>query len=110
MYFFILFVFVLLLNGLDSSTSLIKPLIINKFNFANIRGQKDYQLMTEPEFIELLKQFNIKKQMRLKQEKENKIYRENLASRIKSSVLRDFHTFRYLHSMNPKTSSWNQRL
>ena len=44
---------------------------------------------------ELLKEEEYKKQARLKQDKEEQVYRKYLASRIQSSIARDFLTMRF---------------
>jgi hypothetical protein len=47
------------------------------------------------EVLELRKKLLQQKQQKLKQENENNIYRQFLASRIKSSIIRDFLIMRY---------------
>ena len=78
-----------------SSTSIRTP-FLNKFNFYDRRNS---------EFIEFLrglkaavlekkkKEAEAKRQLQL--ERENEIYREHLAKKIQSSILRDFITLRY---------------
>ena len=63
-------------------------LLSQRFNF-NIKT------ISNEEIFELFKTNEYEKRLRLKQEKENKIYRQHLASRIKGSILRDFLTMRY---------------
>ena len=97
MNFFQFFICALFLNEFNSEISNKSPQIINKFNFFNKGGPRETHLMNEREFIALMRQMEKENVMKLKQEKQNRIYRENLVSRIKSSILRDFHTLRFFH-------------
>ena len=100
MSFFKISLLALLLNCLVSnSTSSKNPLIINKFNFGEIRDPKMVHSIRQREIFAFIKQMERENQERLKQEKQNKIYRENLSSRVKSSIINDFLTTRYLHNI-----------
>jgi hypothetical protein len=100
MSFFKISLLSLFLNFVISASTISKnPLIINKFNFGEIRDPKMVHAMREREIFAFVRQLEKENQKRLKQEKEIKIYRENLASRVKSSIIKDFLTTRYLNNI-----------
>jgi len=63
-------------------------LLSQRFNFK-------FKAISNEEIFELIKTNEYEKRLRLKQEKESKIYSQHLASRIRGSILRDFLTMRY---------------
>ena len=63
---------------------------INRYNYGQPRQ------MTIDEMIEFLKEEDKQRKLRVKEEKERRIYKHYLANRIKSSIVRDFLTMRYL--------------
>ena len=62
----------------------------NRFTFGQSRQ------VSIDEFIESLKLEDRQRKLRDKEEKERRIYKHYLANRIKSSIVRDFLTMRYL--------------
>ena len=96
---FLICVLILFLNG--ASSKFIKPdsskIAENpyKLNFINSDFTKVVEFLMEQRIISLIKQMEIENQKRYEKEREEKIYRDQLASRVSSSVLRDFHTLRY---------------
>ena len=69
----------------------------NPYNldFINNNREKLVEFLNEQRIIGLVKLMEKETQLRMKRERENDIYRKRLASRVSSSVLRDFHTSRY---------------
>ena len=62
----------------------------NRFTFGQSRQ------VSIDEMIELLKEEVRQRKLRVKEEKKRNIYRHFLANRIRSSIVRDFLTMRYL--------------
>ena len=66
-------------------------LIFYRFNYFKLA-----RFLTEQKLVASLKQReNEIKTLKIKEERENEIYKKKLASRVKSSFLRDFVTLRY---------------
>ena len=62
----------------------------NRFTFGQSRQ------VTIDEMIELLKEEDKQRKLRIKEEKERNIYKHYLANRVRSSIVRDFLTMKYL--------------
>ena len=74
---------------LSESYLLRESYFMNRFNI------ESYEPMSIEETIEWLKEAEKEKKMKIKEENEDKIYRQYLANRIQSSIVRDFLTMRY---------------
>jgi len=96
---FFVFVLILLLNGTFSTS--IKPdypkVDMNpyKLYFINYDYKKLVEFLKEQRAINLKILTEKEKEKHLYKQRESLIYRELLANRVLSSVLRDFHTIRY---------------
>ena len=66
-----------------------------KLDFINNDYIKLVDFLNEQRIIGMIKLMEKENLKLFAKEKEEKIYRDHLASRVSSSVLRDFHTFRY---------------
>ena len=69
--------------------------IINKFNFAFANDKRTTPVLRQQEAFRIFKDMQKEKEMKIKKEKEDRIYRKYLASSIRSSIARDFLTMRY---------------
>ena len=67
----------------------------NKLHFFNSDSKKLADFLKEQEVIALIKAMEVENQKRREKEKENEIFRNKLASRVQSSIFRDFFPFRY---------------
>ncbi len=67
-----------------------------QFYFINRYTYGQPRKMTIDEMIELLKEVDRKRKLRVREEKERNVYNYYLANRVRSSILRDFLTIRYL--------------
>jgi hypothetical protein len=83
-----IFVIFALING--QIDSLEEKHTIYRFNVGPFRP------ITVDEVIRFLNELDKKTKLRIKEENETKIYKKFLANRIKSSIVRDFLTMRYL--------------
>ncbi len=71
--------------------------ILNKFNYILLQYEHENinSSMFFSQFVRIFKAKEQFKKEREEQEKKNKIYRDHLASRDRSSFSKDFHTLRY---------------
>ena len=66
-----------------------------KLHFFNSDSKKLFDFLKEQEVIGLIKTMELENQKRREKEKEDEIFRNKLASRVRSSIFRDFFPFRY---------------
>ncbi len=90
----LIFVFVTLVTLSTVRTSGEKA-PINELNFYNYTHLKLAEFVAEQQNIALILQQANELRSRLKEERAKEIYRQRLASQIKSSFIRDFITTRY---------------
>ncbi len=78
-------------------TPLFQSPLKNRFSFAYFASDQDESKLTKRKkaMIAFLEEWIREDEERIKREIEEKIYRQYLANRVKSSILRDFTTLRY---------------
>ena len=80
-----------------SFNSMFQSPLENRYNLidVNVKQNKAWLTSREKETIALIKKWRQEMEEKLLKDREEKIFRQNFASRVQSSLFRDFLTLRY---------------